>query len=223
MIERIAQRCSRRATQLQSQAHSLQQEIKKVMRGFGRQCRGQGHVFVKLVRQTEQQLLELGKPIIALEQQAQQLLRQATVLSDSTRERLAEAFNAAMSSHTHIRQQSTQLTHGKKLRHCKLINAYDLTLAPILKGKSNCPAQFGRKPGIASEPATGFIFANRVPEGNPNDASYVLPLAVGLCLWLQPPGGGKSHRHRTVTRRRPGALQRSCRRRAATGNDSDGS
>ena len=176
MIARIAQRCSRRATQLQRQAHSLQQEIKKVMRGFGRQCRGQGHVFVKLVRHTEQQLLELGKPIIALEQQAQQLLTQATVLSDSTRARLAEAFNAAMSSHTHIRQQSTQLTHGKKLRHCKRINAYDLTLAPILKGKSNCPAPFGRKPGIASEPATGFLFANRVPEGNPNDASSVLPL-----------------------------------------------
>jgi Transposase DDE domain len=176
MIERIAQRCSRRATQLQSQAHSLQQEMKKVMRGFGRQCRGHGHVFVKLVRQTEQQLLELGKPIIALEQQAQQLLTQATALSDSTRERLADAFNAALSNHTHIRKQSTQLTQGKKLRHCKLINAYDLTLAPILKGKSNCPAQFGRKPGIASEPATGFIFANRVPAGNPNDTSYVVPL-----------------------------------------------
>src|SRR5262249_48197769 len=35
---------------------------------------------------------------------------------------------------------------------------------------------FGRKPGFALEPATDFIFANRVPEGNPNDASYVLPL-----------------------------------------------
>ena len=81
-----------------------------------------------------------------------------------------------MSSHAHIRKQSTQLTQGKKLRHCKLVNAYDLTIAPILKGKSNCPAQFGRKPGIVSEPATGFIFANRVPEGNPSDASYVLPL-----------------------------------------------
>src|SRR5205809_757444 len=38
------------------------------------------------------------------------------------------------------------------------------------------PAQFGRKPGLVSEPATGFIFANRVPEGNPCDASDVLPL-----------------------------------------------
>src|SRR4029434_2173234 len=59
---------------------------------------------------------------------------------------------------------------------CKLVNAYDLTIAPILTGTSTCPAQFGRKPGLASEPATGFIFATRVPEGNPNDASDVLPL-----------------------------------------------
>ena len=28
------------------------------MRGFGRSCRGHGHVFVKLVRHTEQQLLD---------------------------------------------------------------------------------------------------------------------------------------------------------------------
>ncbi len=27
-----------------------------------------------------------------------------------------------------------------------------------------------------SEPASGFIFANRVPKGNPSDPSYVLPL-----------------------------------------------
>jgi hypothetical protein len=71
----------------------------------------------------------------------------------------------------HIRKQSGRLTQGKKLSHCKIVNAYDPTIAPILKGKSNCPAQFGRKPGIVSEPATGFIFANRVPEGNPSDAS----------------------------------------------------
>ncbi len=29
---------------------------------------------------------------------------------------------------------------------------------------------------ILSEPASGFIFANRVPQGNPSDPSYVLPL-----------------------------------------------
>jgi hypothetical protein len=146
------------------------------MRCFGRQCRGHGHVFVKLVRQTEQQLLALGEPITVLGQHTQQLLAQATTLSDVTRERVTEAFNAAMRNYESIRKQSKQLTHGKKLRHCKLVNAYDLTIAPILKGKSNCPAQFGRKPGIASDPATGFLFANRVPEGNPSDPSYVLPL-----------------------------------------------
>src|SRR5262249_28355224 len=48
--------------------------------------------------------------------------------------------------------------------------------APILKGKSNCPAQFGRKPGIISEPTAGFIFATHLPRGNPSDASYVVPL-----------------------------------------------
>lgn len=41
---------------------------------------------------------------------------------------------------------------------------------------SNCPAQFGRKPGILSEPTAGFIFAARSPLGNPSDPSYVLPL-----------------------------------------------
>ena len=131
---------------------------------------------MKLVRHTEQKLLALGEPITALGQQAQQLLDQATTLSDAQRQRVAEAFNVALSSHAHIRTQSTRLTQGHKLRHCKLVNAYDLTIAPILKGKSNCPAQFGRKPGIVSDPATGFLFATRVPEGNQSDPSNVLPL-----------------------------------------------
>ena len=52
------------------------------MRGFGRQCRGQGRVFVTLVRQTERQLLALGQPLQVLGQQAQQLLDHATDLHD---------------------------------------------------------------------------------------------------------------------------------------------
>jgi hypothetical protein len=146
------------------------------MRCFGRQCRGHGQVFVKLVRHTAQKLLQLGEPITGLGQQAQHRLDEATTLNDAQRTRITAAFNTALSPHAHIRQQATRLTHGPKLRHCKLVNAYELTIAPILKGKSNCPVQFGRKPGIASEPATGFIFANRVPVGNPSDPSYVLPL-----------------------------------------------
>jgi hypothetical protein len=146
------------------------------MRSFGRRCRGQGHVFVKLVRPTERQLLTLGEPITHLAHQAQERLAQTTTLGETKRERLSRKLTTATSAHAHMRQQSTRLTQGKKLSHCKLVNAYDLTIAPIIKGKSNCPAQFGRKPGLASEPATGFIFANLVPPGNPSDASYGLPL-----------------------------------------------
>lgn len=146
------------------------------MRGFGRSCRGQGHVFVKLVRHTEQQLLARGEPIKIFALKAKERLEQTLTLREAQRQRLTLALTTAMSHHEDIRKQSTRLTQGKKLSHCKLVNAYDLTLAPILKGKSNCPAQFGRKPGIASEPATGFIFANLVPQGNPSDPSYGLPL-----------------------------------------------
>jgi hypothetical protein len=131
---------------------------------------------VTLVRQTEHQLLALGEPIKAFGLKTTECLAHTRTLSAVQRQRLTRALTTAMSHHDHIRQQSTRLTHGKKLRHCKLVNAYDLTIAPIIKGKSNCPAQFGRKPGLASEPATGFIFANLVPQGNPSDPSYVLPL-----------------------------------------------
>ena len=94
----------------------------------------------------------------------------------ATRERFASALDAALDTHAAHPRPIYTAHPGQKLRHCKIVNAYDPTIAPILKGKSNCPAQFGRKPGIVSEPATGFILANRVPKGNPNDLSYVLPL-----------------------------------------------
>lgn len=146
------------------------------MRCFGRQCRGQGKVFVHLVRHTETQLLEVGSVIAALAQEAQQLLQQAAQISAATRERLARDLRTAQTAHQQISTQSHRLTQGKRLSHCKIVNAYDPTIAPICKGKSNCPAQFGRKPGIISEPTAGFIFATRVPVGNPSDPSYVLPL-----------------------------------------------
>lgn len=41
---------------------------------------------------------------------------------------------------------------------------------------ANYPTQCGRKPDFVSEPATGFICANLVPQGNPSDPSYGLPL-----------------------------------------------
>jgi len=88
---------------------------------------------------------------------------------------VAEAFNGALRSQAPLRTQSTRLSHGHQRRHWKLVNAYERPSAPILTGQSHCPAQFGRKPGIASAPATGFLCANRVPAGNPSDPSEVLP------------------------------------------------
>ena len=176
LIDHIAQQGSRRTTQLHRQAQDLKCALTKVLRGCGRRCRGQGRVFVTLVRQTEQQLLALGEPITTFGLQAKARLEHPLTLGEAQRQRLTLALTTAMGHHAHIRKQSTQLTQGKKLSHFKLVNAYDPTIAPIIKGKSNCPAQFGRKPGIVSEPATGFLFATLVPKGNPSDPSSVLPL-----------------------------------------------
>jgi hypothetical protein len=118
----------------------------------------------------------LGAPIALLGLKAKECLAQTLTLGEAQRQRLTLALTTAMNNHEDIRKQSTRLTHGKKLPHCKLVNAYDPTIAPIIKGKSKCPVQFGRKPGLASDPATGFIFATLVPPGNPSDPSYVLPL-----------------------------------------------
>ena len=146
------------------------------MRGFGRQCRGQGNVFVKLVRQTERQLLEAGSALVPLATDAQQHLQQAPQGSAAVGERLVRDLSQALQAHHQIANQSRHLTQGKRLPQCKIVNAYDPTIAPIIKGKSNCPAQFGRKPGILSEPTAGFIFAIHAPVGNPRDPSYVVPL-----------------------------------------------
>jgi len=146
------------------------------MRRFGRQCRGQGNVFVKLGRHTDTPLLEVGSAIATLAQEARHHLQQAPHVSASTQERLTRDLRAAQEAHPQISTQSRRLTQGKRLPHHKIVHAYDPTIAPIIKGKSNCPAQFGRKPGILSEPTGGFLFAARFPLGNPSDPSSVVPL-----------------------------------------------
>jgi hypothetical protein len=146
------------------------------MRRFGRQCRGQGKVFVHLVRQTETHLLTTGAPVVTLAQTAQAQVQTAPELTEDQRARWDTTLTLALLAHQQIVTQSRRLTHGKPLTQCKIVNAYDPTIAPICKGKSNCPTQFGRKPGILAEPATGFVFAARLPVGNPSDVSYVLPL-----------------------------------------------
>lgn len=154
----------------------MSEALQQVMRCFGRQCRGQGKIFVKLGRATERHLLELGDPIATWSEQAREVLHQDRARSQAQRKRLLRDLEAVRAAHGHITKQSQGLTQGKKLPQGKIVNAYDPTIAPLLKGKSNCPAQFDRKAGILSEPASGFIFANRMPAGNPSDPSYVLPM-----------------------------------------------
>ncbi len=146
------------------------------MRSFGRQCRGQGKVFVTLVRQTERPLLDLGSAMENWAQDAKELLHHETHLREAQRERLRRDQEAASDAHRHIAKQSPRLTQGKQLAQDNIVNAYDPTIAPIMKGKSHCPAQFGRNTGLLSEPASGFIFAHRVPQGNPSAPSYVWPM-----------------------------------------------
>jgi len=161
---------------VKAQAQQLQHDLAKIMRRFGRQCRGQSKVFVSLVRQTETQLLTNGSPVVGLARAAQAQVQSATHLAEEQRTRLVTQLTVALAAHAQITTQSRRLTQGKSLSQCKIVNAYDPTIAPICKGKSNCPTQFGRKPGIIAEPATGFIFAVQLPVGNPSDASYVVPL-----------------------------------------------
>src|SRR5438046_10275055 len=121
-------------------------------------------------------LLDLGSAIDNWAQDAKECLHHATHLREGQRERWRRDLEAASDAHRPIAKQSQRLTQGKKLAQCKIVHAYDPTIAPIMQGKSNCPAQFGRKTGLLSEPAAGFIFAHRVPQGNPSDPSSVLPL-----------------------------------------------
>jgi hypothetical protein len=125
---------------------------------------------------TAQQLLALGAPIKTFALQATERLDQTRTLRETPRQRLTLALTTAMSHHAEIRQQSARLTPGKQLRPDTRGKAYDPTMAPLLTGQSHGPAQCGRKPGIASEPATGCLFATRVPQGHPSDPRSGLPL-----------------------------------------------
>ena len=93
------------------------------MRCFGRQCRGMGNVFVRLVRQTETPLLEMGQPVLTLARAAQDSLHGAMHLSGEQRARLDTQLTTALQAHQRIEHQSRRLTQGKSLPHCKIVNA----------------------------------------------------------------------------------------------------
>jgi hypothetical protein len=158
------------------QAQQLQPDLQKMMRRFGRQCRGMRNVCVTLVRQTETQLLACGHQVLPRARTVQARLDRMTQLPEEQRTRLRTQLTAALEFHHRIEQHSRRLTQGKAVTHGNIVNAYDPTIAPIGKGKRNCPAQLGRTPGMIAEPAAGFIFAFHLPVGNPSDARYVEPL-----------------------------------------------
>ena len=146
------------------------------MRAFGRSCRGQGKILVLKVRETERRLLEVGQMVGPLALKATLDLYTDRSLEEAQQERLMASLRGAVQQYELIEQQSRRLLQGKKLPHAKIVNAYDGAIVPIIKGKSNCPVQFGCKPGIIAEMATGFILGLHLPEGNPDDASYMIPL-----------------------------------------------
>ncbi len=115
-------------------------------------------------------------PVVGLARAAQAQVQSATHLAEEQRTRLVAQLTVALAAHAQITTQSRRLTQGKSLSQCKIVNAHAPTIAPIGKGKRNCPTQFGRQPGLIAEPATGFIFAVQLPVGNPSEASYVVPL-----------------------------------------------
>ena len=180
------------AGDLQQKRDTLQHELSRVMHTFGRECRGKRKVFVTWVRQTERQLLTVGKSVVPLALSVQRELHQALHLSEEQKARWHTQLEEVMTAHHVIEEQSRRLVNGKKLPQAKIVNPYDVTIAPILKGKSNCPAQFGKKPGIIAEMASGFIFGFHLPPGNPADASYVMPLvekvdqALEKLDWIHP-------------------------------------
>src|SRR4030095_17080951 len=96
-------------------------------------------------------------------------------LSAAKGERLARARRTAQAAQQQISPPSRGLTQAKNLPHCQSVKAYDPTMAPIMKGQSNCPAPLGRTPGRISEPTAGFIFATAVAGGHPSDTHHGWP------------------------------------------------
>ncbi len=146
VITTITAECATQGTALQAQVAQLQHDLTQRMHRFGRQCRGMGNVCVTLGRQTETHLLELGQPVLTLAKAAQACLHGTPQLAEDQRVRLDTQLTAALKAHHRIAHQSRRLTQTKALSHGKIVNAYDPTMAPICKGKSNCPAPFAASP-----------------------------------------------------------------------------
>ena len=131
------------------QAQQLQHDLQKIMRRFGRQCRGMGNVLVTLVRQTETQLLECGHQVLPLARTGQaRLAQRMTQLSEEQRTRLSTQLTAALEAsptdrtpiptadagqNGHPRQQSSTPTIPR--------------LRPLAKAKATAPPSLAASRG----------------------------------------------------------------------------
>ena len=161
---------------LKTPAVQLQDALQQIMRRFGRPCRGQGRVCVKLVRETDKQWRDLGQQVGPLAVAAQRVLQEATPWPARQHARLTTQLTTAREAPALLVHQSRRLTHGPALPQGTMVNPDDRTMAPIGQGKSNGPTPCGRQPGMSAAPASGFIFAAPLPVGPPSAQRSVLPL-----------------------------------------------
>jgi hypothetical protein len=118
---------------LEIRSLAISKDLQKVMRGFGRTCRGKQKVYLSLVRETERQVLKIGRTVSALGFSVILHLQDDVLLDEVLQERLSQKLSQALQTHKLIEQQSRRLVNGKPLSQCKIINPYDVTLAPIKK------------------------------------------------------------------------------------------
>jgi hypothetical protein len=131
------------------------------MRGFGRQCRGQGTIFVKLGRETERPLFARGHPMAAWTAQAREHLHQDSTWSQAQRGRLLRELEATCDAHRHIIKQSQRLTQGKKLAPCKIVNACDPTIAPSSRVRATTPPSLAAKSVSCRSPLPALSLPTR--------------------------------------------------------------
>ena len=123
------------------------------MRTFGRKCRGRSKVYLARVRETEKKLLSIGSKVVPLALATQMLLQTDAHIEATQQERLRQTLDEVLQAHRPIEKQSRQLVNGKKLSHCKIVNAYDVTIAPIKKARATVPLNSAKNP--ASSPRWG--------------------------------------------------------------------
>ena len=109
MVTSLTEHCAGTGTAVKVQAQRLQLDLAKIMRRFGRQCRGQSKVFVSVVRQTETQLLTTGSPVVGLARAAHAQVQSAPQLGEEQRTRLDTQLTAALAAHRQIVTQSPRL------------------------------------------------------------------------------------------------------------------